>query len=82
MNAVNDERLAEYLARLDAARLPAMTMPAHDAWATAYRRGLVSDDEWDWYCLLIDCHPCSWKGWLRWTIHRDMMAAQGVNHVQ
>lgn len=47
--------------------LPKMHLGAHEAWRVAHDRGLVSDEEWQWYENLIATHPCSWKGWLRYV---------------
>ena len=50
--------------------LPKMTLPAHGVWRWAHERGLVSDVEFERYEALVDSHPCSWKGWLRWSVGR------------
>ena len=51
-------------------RTPKMTLPAHEVWRRAHQRGLVSDEELGRYEALVDSHPCSWKGWLRWAGRR------------
>ena len=51
-------------------QMPKMTLPAHEAWRRAHERGLVSDEEFGRYEALIESHPCSWKGWLRWSVRR------------
>lgn len=48
-------------------RVPELTLRAHGIWRAARDRGLVSDEEFQRYEALVDSHPMSWKGWLRWT---------------
>lgn len=44
-----------------------MHLRAHAVWRRAFERGLVSAAEWRRYEELINTHPMSWKGWLRWA---------------
>lgn len=78
-----EDRLTEYLDGLDAAaewtpigvdvpmafwtRPRRMDMGAHGAWRAAWLRGLVSDVEMAWYQSLINRHPASWLGWIKWV---------------
>ena len=78
------ERIDEHLAGIDTAadwfpfsacpplpcraKLPRLDMTAHDAWKAAWQRGLISDIDMAWYTMLINCHPGSWLGWLKWRM--------------
>ena len=59
-------RIVDILVRAYTQKPRRMSSPAWQAWGRAYNRGLVSESEYEAYCIVVDTHAASWKGWLRW----------------